>query len=177
MAVLGVIAAVLLTASPDAPIALHADRLSSLTGASLLSADAGPISLVAYRIGSSSTTPGDTLTLELYWTAVSESTRNVRIAAELVDLDQQAWVLLSEPHAPGLIDTRLWPADRLVRDLRSVHLPPDLPAGIYQVALSAYTCQAQCTTDQRIAFRDTRGVERQTLLLPQVIAVSGEPRE
>lgn len=177
VAVLGVIAAVLLTASPDAPIALHADRLSSLTGASLLSADAGPISLVAYRIGSSSTTPGDTLRLELYWTAVSESTRNVRIAAELVDLDQQAWALLSEPRAPGLIDTRLWPADRLVRDLRNVHLPPDLPAGIYQVALSAYTCQAQCTTDQRIAFRDTRGVERQTLLLPQVIAVSGEPRE
>ncbi|MBK9121988.1 MAG: hypothetical protein IPM16_02555 [Chloroflexi bacterium] len=174
IAVLALIAAVLLTASPDAPIALRADRLSSLADASLLSADAGPISLVAYRIDGSAPVPGGMLSLELFWMAALAPGQNVTIAAELVDLDQQPWALLSGPQAPGLIASRLWPAETLIRDMRRVSLPSDLPPGIYQVALSAYACEALCSTGQRIGFRDTRGTERRTLLLPQVIAVGGE---
>lgn len=174
VAVLALFAAVFLTVSPSAPIALHAERLSSLAGASLLKADAGAISLIAYRIDNRNLGPGEGLSVELYWAADEAPTQNVLIAAELVDLDQRSWAVLSGAQAPGLIASKRWPADVLVRDLRRVRLPPDIPPGIYQIALTAYTCNALCSESQRISFRDSHGRMRQTLLLPHVIALADE---
>ncbi|MCB0000832.1 MAG: hypothetical protein KDE56_33945, partial [Anaerolineales bacterium] len=80
---------------------------------------------------------GDDVTVTLYWKAQVDLDINYQVFVHLLAPDGFL-VTQSDKLNPGDFPTRRWPLDKYVRDVHVLHLPTDLPAGNYTVAVGLW---------------------------------------
>jgi hypothetical protein len=96
------------------------------------------IALIGYKIAKRELNPEDTLTLTLYWHALAELDQDYTIFVHILDPSGQNVVGRDNTPCQNTCPTTDWQVGRLVEDTHLVHLPPDMPAGEYQVTLGMY---------------------------------------
>lgn len=90
------------------------------------------IRLLGYSLAEGPWRAGDSLSLNLFWQALRAGEYPFTLKLRLQDARGQA---LANYEAPPAYPTQLWPEGMLLRDPHQLQLPPQLPAGAYQLTL------------------------------------------
>jgi hypothetical protein len=113
--------------------------------------------------------PGDTISLTVVWQAQQSLQKDYTAFAHLVDEQSQGWA--GDDHAPygGLYPTFSWGAGEMVRDTFTLTVPPDAPAGLYNIQVGWY----EPATQQRLPVG--QGDTVRLAVLPVGSVVPGSP--
>jgi len=99
--------------------------------------DLGPISLLGYALETEPASRQD-LALSLYWSADEVPTAAYSGFVHFVDDEGRSWAQDDGPPGGELYPTTAWRPGEVLRDRRLLHLPPDLPAGLYRLEAGLY---------------------------------------
>lgn len=80
--------------------------------------------------------PGETVTVELLWQALSEPGEDFLPRLQLLDQEGRSVAELTEKPVEGRYPTAWWQADELVRDPHRLPIPAAVPPGHYRLSLS-----------------------------------------
>lgn len=172
-AVAAISIAVVSMAVPDGAFRLRPEPFSSLRNALPLTATADPLRLLAYRFEKNRVSPGGTLPVTFYWTALNDTDINFSVRLILIDIDRQIRYPLTSLKAPGGLPTGRWLAGYMIRDEYRLDLPGNLTAGTYQLNIEAYPCNTGCDLREPLRFATSPGIERPAITLPTVLTVDG----
>ncbi|MBK8899862.1 MAG: hypothetical protein IPM53_01640 [Anaerolineaceae bacterium] len=84
-------------------------------------------------------TAGNQLNLTIYWESVTAVSQSYKVFIHLLDSAGNIVAQVDQPPVQGLAPTHRWQPGDLVRDPYQIHLPPDLPAGTYELRVGLYT--------------------------------------
>ena len=98
-------------------------------------------------------TPGETLNLELKWSAPRWLDESYTLFVHLLDERGQLVVQRDALPLGGIYHTYKWVPGLIVTDWYQLHLPPDLPAGDYTLEIGAYNSM----TTERLLLVDRLG--------------------
>ncbi len=89
----------------------------------------------------SAATAGQTVPITLYWQAVQPDEKNYTVFIHF--LDETGALVTQADGLPqnGRFPTSIWSSGEQIIDEHLLDLPPDLPAGIYQIAVGLYDAQ------------------------------------
>jgi hypothetical protein len=131
----------------------------------------GKIQLLGYDLPRRQVRPGESLSVVLYWHALTDLEENYQSFVHLAQPLNVVWA--QEDHLnPGGLPTTRWPVDRYIWDEHNVYVPPQTPPGDYKVNVGLYLR----SSGYRLQRQD---VERQGMTDSVVIAsieVVGQPR-
>jgi hypothetical protein len=99
----------------------------------------GPdVSLQGYQIGSQSVSPGQILTLSLYWQALAYPDRNYKVFVQLLSPERQLVAQRDRQPLDGFRPTSTWHPGQEITDRYGLLLPDTLPSGTYQLVVGMY---------------------------------------
>ena len=114
----------------------------------------GPgIRLLGYDLGPEELTAGETLSLTLYWQAVTESDVSYTVFTHLLDRESRIRGQKDSVPAAGSLPTTLWVPEEIIVDRYEIAVDADAPPGEYVVEIGMY----QAGTSQRLAIQDDTG--------------------
>lgn len=82
--------------------------------------------------------PNESLKIRLFWQAMAESESNYTTFVHLIAPDGQLVSQQDQPPLGGFFPTSAWEADDLIFDDYVLQLPPDAPAGRYELRVGMY---------------------------------------
>lgn len=82
---------------------------------------------------------GDQLNLTIYWESMTAVSPSYKVFIHLLDGAGNIVAQSDRPPVNGLAPTHRWQTGDLVRDPYQIPLPPDLPAGLYELRAGLYT--------------------------------------
>ena len=82
--------------------------------------------------------PGETVPLTLYWQATGTPNQQYTVFMHLLDQNGERIVGADAPPVDNYYPTSLWQEGDIIDDVHWLPLPPDLPAGEYQVIVGLY---------------------------------------
>lgn len=94
------------------------------------------IRLLGYDLPRREASPGDELSVALYWQALEDPNRDYLIAIQLTDDQGDVWAESFGSPIYGSYPTTQWAEREVLKDWHDVSLPPDMPQGSYQVSLA-----------------------------------------
>lgn len=94
--------------------------------------------LIGYRADKRELRPRDTLYLTLYWQAQYVGSKNYSVFIHLVGEDSHIWAQDDSWPGKGEHPTSLWLAGEFIQDPHELVVPPDAPAGPYEVVVGMY---------------------------------------
>jgi len=98
----------------------------------------GKIELLGYDLPRRQVRPGDTLSVVLYWRALTNVEGNYQSFVHVAQPLDVAWA--QEDHLnPGGLPTSRWPRDKYVWDEYAIQIPQELPPGEYMVNVGLYS--------------------------------------
>lgn len=112
----------------------------------------GEVALVGYEMDGIKE-QGETLSLRLYWQALSKMDRDYTVFVHLTDKEGQILAQWDSQPCGGAYPTSLWDRGEVVKDEHELPLPADMPAGEYQIAVGMYLLE----TMQRLPVFDGDG--------------------
>lgn len=99
------------------------------------------VCLKGYDISASEVTPGQTITVQLYWQPLAQPTENYSVFLHLIPADDYT-ILSQVDGAPGTPDrpTQLWnePSETIISQPFELPIPADLPPGQYRIGVGLY---------------------------------------
>lgn len=108
----------------------------------------GIIRLRGFEIVPQPANPGDTLTVTLFWEALTPPSQSYTVFVHLLQTgDSVPFAQADGIPRGGLYPTSLWIANTLIRDPHTIILPSDLPSGSYELHVGLY----DLGTGQRLA--------------------------
>lgn len=116
------------------------------------------ISLLGFDLPSPAGSPGDTLPLSLYWQARTTPIADAMVNVELRSAEGQTVLQRQASPAGDQAPTSSWQAGDIMRGWHDLVIPPDTPAGMYQL-------EVRLSTDGQVS----------EPLISQQIEVSGRP--
>ena len=113
---------------------------------------AQPIDLIGLDVDpqADSYAPGDEVHVRLHWQATGPISADYTVFTHLVGQDGNPVFQLDNMPQQNRYLTSLWSPGEVILDDYGVLLPPDLPAGTYQLRVGLY----QLETGQRVPLRD-----------------------
>lgn len=114
----------------------------------------GGVRLLGYDLPARAT-PGGDVAIGLYWDTEAVLTADYTVFVHLVGLDGQMVAQADSPPLQGDWPTGAWLPGHAFMDTHTVHLPADLPAGVYTVHVGLY----DPATGARLAAWDADGNE------------------
>lgn len=81
----------------------------------------------------------DELKLTLYWESVTAVPDSYKVFIHVMDGNGHIITQIDQPPVDGLAPTNRWQPGDLIRDPYQIVLPPDLPAGEYELHVGLYT--------------------------------------
>jgi hypothetical protein len=96
------------------------------------------ISLRGYRISNQSTSPGQILSLSLYWQALKQPDRNYKVFVQLLSPEGQLVTQRDSQPLDGFRPTSTWRPGQEITDSYGLLLPDTLPPGAYQLVVGMY---------------------------------------
>jgi mannosyltransferase len=100
-----------------------------------LKADWGEVRLLGYDLASQGVAPGATLSLNLYWQALTDVQGDYFVLLQIKDQAGQAWGQVRERPVDGTYPTTLWQEGEVLRDRYELPLSAETPAGQYQLTV------------------------------------------
>jgi len=137
-----------LTPAPPPTQAAWPDHLTNVTFG-------GSTRLVGFDLpGQGFARAGETLTVSLLWQAIAPIERDYTVALLLMSADGRLAAQRDALPVNGFAPMTSWPLDAWLRDNHGIALPPDLPAGDYELWLAVYWWQ---TPAERLPVTDSAG--------------------
>jgi hypothetical protein len=96
------------------------------------------IRLLGYRLGESSTTPGNYFRLLLYWESLTEMSENYTVFVHLVDDSGQTWAQGDSLPMNGMYPTWAWLQGDIVEDEHLIPIEATVPPGTYHLGVGIY---------------------------------------
>jgi hypothetical protein len=103
----------------------------------------GEIALVGYEMDRRAAAPGEAITLTLYWRGLKTMAPNYSVVAHVRGEGESLWAQHDSWPLDGAAPTALWKPGELVRDVRTLRLNPDTPAGVHDVEVGLYDAQGR----------------------------------
>jgi hypothetical protein len=125
------------------------------------------VSLIGYDITTTPLTATRTLTLTLYWQALSQMTTNYKVFAHLVGPNEQIITQRDAEPGNGTSPTTSWLEGEYLTDPYALDLPTSMPAGDYNVYIGLY----DPSTNTRLPIFDGEGKPLSDRLLLHRIAL------
>ncbi len=130
--------------------------------------DQAQIELIGHDLRGTALRPGDTLSVVLYWRALTDVGTNYQSFVHVAQPLDVAWA--QEDHLnPGGLPTSRWPTDRYVWDEYAIRLPQQLPPGTYLVNVGLYSLS---DGGRRLQWRDGTEAARDSIVIGSVEVVS-----
>jgi 4-amino-4-deoxy-L-arabinose transferase-like glycosyltransferase len=98
----------------------------------------GGVSLRGYNLSEDELSPGDTLTLTLFWASAGPLPADYTVFVHMVDADGQIVAQGDGPPRGGRYPTSVWGEDEFFDDLHVLLLPSDLASGHYTLLVGLY---------------------------------------
>jgi hypothetical protein len=108
------------------------------TAAEIAFANTPQLKLIGYNLPATSLSPGDTLSVTLFWQAVAEIKTDYTIFVQLLNGDGQVIAQIDAPPLAGVAPTTTWLPGEILTDPYTLTLPADLPAGDYHLITGLY---------------------------------------
>jgi len=96
------------------------------------------ISLRGYQIASQSVSPGQILSLSLYWQTLAQPDRNYKVFVQLLNPAGQLMAQRDSQPFDGFRPTSTWRPGQEIADRYGLLLPDTLPPGAYQLVVGMY---------------------------------------
>jgi len=107
------------------------------------------------------TAPNTALRLTLYWRVLASMETSYTVFTHLLDADGQLWAQKDNPPVRGSYLTTEWRVGETVVDKYDIVIPPDAPAGQYELEVGLY----DAATAQRLPLLDETGQRRDERVL------------
>ena len=91
------------------------------------------IRLLGYDLPRREVSPGDELSVALYWQALEDINRDYLLAVQLTDEQGEVGAERFDSPVYGTYPTTEWSEGEVLKDWHNVSLPPDMPQGQYEV--------------------------------------------
>jgi len=104
------------------------------------------IALLGYALEATELKAGDTLSLTLYWKALSEMETSYTVFIHLLDAEDKIWGQRDSLPGNGSLPTTGWLPGEIIADAYEVPIQPDAPPGQYVIEVGMY----QAETRQRL---------------------------
>ena len=104
------------------------------------------LELDSAEIGSTQVSPGDRLSLALFWSARARPEANYTVFVHVVGPDGKIWTQQDAQPVHGAFPTKQWSAGETVVDRYLISLSANTPAGAYRIEVGMY----QPSTGQRL---------------------------
>ncbi len=132
---------------------------------------AGQIVLEACSFDEAPLRPMEVLHVSLSWRSLERIGTDYSVFVHLIDGDNRVWTQQDSQPVGGSRPTSSWKPGEEISDNHGLALPPDIPAGEYQMELGLYDAR----TGQRLTLvTDQEGlVEDRVLVGPVVVAIVG----
>ena len=105
------------------------------------------------QIGILTTAPNTALRLTLYWRVLAPMETSYAVFTHLLDANSQLWAQKDNPPVRGSYPTSEWRVGETIVDKYDIVVPPDAPAGQYELEVGLY----DATAGQRLPLLDKRG--------------------
>ncbi len=102
----------------------------------------GQIKLLAKTIDPGSVRAGNSITLTLYWQAARVPDKDYTVFVHVLDAQGQQIAGADSMPQANRYPTTYWDANEIVPDAHRIELPPDMPAGEYQIAVGWYDLES-----------------------------------
>ena len=122
---------------------------------------------LGYDLDRDTVSQGDTVTVRAYWQAQPDIHADYRSFVHLDALPDWVTVAQSDAMHPGGIPMTTWPPSFYAWDEHRIHIPADLPAGMYALRTGLYDRE----TGQRLPILDDRGRTAETNISLQGLRV------
>ncbi|NIO67839.1 MAG: hypothetical protein GTN71_01945 [Anaerolineae bacterium] len=109
------------------------------------------------QIGILTTAPNTALRLTLYWRVLAPMETSYAVFTHLLDANSQLWAQKDNPPVRGSYPTTEWRVGETIVDKYDIVVPPDAPAGQYELEVGLY----DATAGQRLPLLDNRRGQRQ----------------
>jgi hypothetical protein len=96
------------------------------------------LKLIGYNLATTSLSPGDTLSVTLFWQAVAEMRTDYTIFVQLLNSSGQVAAQIDAPPLAGAAPTTTWLPGEILTDPYTLSLPADLPTGDYHLITGLY---------------------------------------
>ncbi|MGD2144011.1 MAG: glycosyltransferase family 39 protein [Anaerolineae bacterium] len=98
----------------------------------------GKITLIGYDARELNVAPGETFSVTLFWKAQAPPAADYTVFLHLAASNAPPHAQDDGPPRNGTYPTSFWDPGEVVADPRTIHVPPDLPAGDYQLVAGMY---------------------------------------
>lgn len=131
----------------------------------------GKITLLGYDVDAPRVTPGDTLSVTLYWEAQVRPPVDYTVFLHVAAADGPPHAQDDGPPADGTYPTSFWGAGEIVTDPRAVPIPADLAPGDYRLVAGMYLLE----TGERLRWLGPDGqVRGDAVVLEPITVLPGE---
>jgi hypothetical protein len=96
------------------------------------------VELLGYDLSADTLTPGETLTLTLYWRTLAEMTRGYAVFTHLLAPDGSMTGQQDNQPVRGSYPTNLWLPDEIVTDVYEIPVRPDAQGGEHRLEIGMY---------------------------------------
>lgn len=94
--------------------------------------------LLGYALDRSTVTPGESITLRLYWKALRRPEADYTVFAQVRDVADHIVAQQDDPPQAGAYPTSFWDAGEVVIDDRVIKIPATAAAGTYPIKIGLY---------------------------------------
>jgi 4-amino-4-deoxy-L-arabinose transferase-like glycosyltransferase len=94
--------------------------------------------LVGFALSERSVSPGETITLELYWQGLEPLSTDYTVFAHVLGADNHIWAGHDSWPDSGEAPTSVWEPGLVIIDRHELTLDPATPPGVYEVEIGAY---------------------------------------
>ncbi|NIN67290.1 MAG: hypothetical protein GTO63_21840, partial [Anaerolineae bacterium] len=119
------------------------------------------IALIGYAL-EGTPSPGNMLTLTLYWSPLASINEDYTVFVHLVDRDGELWAQHDGQPRSNTYPTGLWDEGEIVEDEHGLTLPVDIPSGTYEIRVGMYSLD----TMQRLPAVDEQGNRQRDDAIP-----------
>jgi hypothetical protein len=96
------------------------------------------ISLRGYQVDTKSVSPGQILSLSLYWETIAQPDRDYKVFVQLMSPEGQLVAQRDSQPLDGFRPTSTWRPGQEITDRYGLLLPDALPSGVYQLVVGMY---------------------------------------
>ncbi len=118
------------------------------------------IELIGYALDRRAASPGESISLTLYWQARSKMSADYTAFTHILQPPETIWAQQDKPLYPP---TSSWPIDVLLNATYELEIKPDTPPGVYDVEVGVYDPQKNLER-LRVVTEDGRITENYVLL-------------
>ncbi|MDH4208184.1 MAG: hypothetical protein OEV76_04865, partial [Anaerolineae bacterium] len=93
------------------------------------------LQLLGYDLSARVVSPGETISIALYWQATQNLTRDYLFSVELRDEEGDVWLEKEGRPVDNTYPTTQWSTGEIIKDWHDLRLPPDAPQGGHEIGL------------------------------------------